>query len=208
MQGASPALCRCKQTDHLPIAMAAHAQVSERGRSGRPFPFRTGLGIPIPMQKKDSSFGAPDQASDAGTAIPLLWKPYVPLHFMNWLEHGLDSGGESWPSSEGDGVPRSANFASFGDHIQILVAQPRSNNTFCRMTQIGGNGTGAWSRRAAKPCRYGYPCSVSDMTLEPLLHEAKVSSLARGAEKAETGICSGEGRNAARGTGRSPPLFL
>ena len=45
---------------------------------------------------------------------------------------------------------------------------------------------------AAKPLRLEIPLFVSDMSFGALSEEAKVS-LARGAEMAGTGICSGEG---------------
>ncbi len=61
--------------------------------------------------------------------------------------------------------------------------------------------------RAGRPLRLDIPIIVSDMSFGALSAEAKVA-LARGAERAGTGICSGKGGHAAGRTGGELPLFL
>ncbi len=75
------------------------------------------------------------------------------------------------------------------DDIQILPAQ------LARLPHLEDVEVGAEviiGPRAKKPLRLEIPLFVSDMSFGALSEEAKIS-LARGAEKAGTGICSGEG---------------
>ena len=75
------------------------------------------------------------------------------------------------------------------DSIQLVTAQIArrpllDDDPVATKTVIGPN--------AAKPLELDIPLFVSDMSFGSLSEEAKVS-LARGAERAGTGICSGEG---------------
>jgi glutamate synthase domain-containing protein 2/nitrite reductase/ring-hydroxylating ferredoxin subunit len=85
------------------------------------------------------------------------------------------------------GVPR-GELPSWDD-IQVLTAQlhrlPELDDT-----EVGTDVT--FGRAAQKPLRLEIPIFVSDMSFGALSEPAKVA-LARGAEKAGTGICSGEG---------------
>lgn len=85
------------------------------------------------------------------------------------------------------GVPRS-ELPSW-DALQILTAQlarrPQSDDADVGTELVVGP-------RARKPLRLDIPIFVSDMSFGALSEEAKIA-LARGAELAGTGICSGEG---------------
>ena len=85
------------------------------------------------------------------------------------------------------GVPRSE--LPHWDDIQILTAQlatrPLGEDAEVDTALVIGP-------RAEKPLRLDIPLLVSDMSFGALSAEAKVA-LARGAEQAGTGICSGEG---------------
>ncbi len=99
---------------------------------------------------------------------------------------GLSRVGHHGPVSA-MGVPRS-DLPSWDD-LQFLTAQLAR---FPRFDQdvVGTDVT--IGPAAAKPLRLGIPLFVSDMSFGALSEEAKVA-LARGAEQAGTGICSGEG---------------
>lgn len=100
--------------------------------------------------------------------------------------HGLSRLGHHGPVAA-MGVPRD-QLPSW-DSIQIVTAQLSTrplldNERVGTDVVIGGT--------AAKPLRLEIPLFVSDMSFGALSLEAKVA-LARGAEQAGTGICSGEG---------------
>ncbi|MDG0868135.1 Rieske 2Fe-2S domain-containing protein [SAR202 cluster bacterium JH702] len=100
-------------------------------------------------------------------------------------KNGL-SGGEHGPVSA-MGVPR-GQLPSWDD-IQFVTAQlaqvPQLDGTPVETELVVGP-------NARKPLRLKIPLIVSDMSFGALSEEAKIA-LARGAEKAGTGICSGEG---------------
>ena len=111
------------------------------------------------------------------------------LHFQyiqNLAEHGLDKVGHHGRVAA-MGVPR-AQLPKWDD-IQLLTAQLHKvpmldDEQVATDVVIGPN--------AAKPLALDIPLFVSDMSFGALSEEAKVA-LARGAEMAGTGICSGEG---------------
>jgi glutamate synthase domain-containing protein 2/uncharacterized Fe-S cluster protein YjdI len=100
--------------------------------------------------------------------------------------HGLSRTGAHGPVAA-MGVPRYE--LPTWDDLQILTAQlhefPRLDDTPVGTELVVGP-------RAKKPLRLEIPLFVSDMSFGALSLEAKVA-LARGAELAGTGICSGEG---------------
>ncbi|MFZ4719398.1 MAG: glutamate synthase-related protein [Ilumatobacteraceae bacterium] len=101
-------------------------------------------------------------------------------------EHGLTTLGHHGPVAA-MGVPRD-QLPSW-DSIQIVTAQ-LANRPLLDDDHVGTDVViGA---TAAKPLRLDIPLFVSDMSFGALSLEAKVA-LARGAEGAGTGICSGEG---------------
>ncbi len=130
--------------------------------------------------------GAPDEyevhyASVHGTPD----EPFVAdIHEL--ARHGLGRVGHHGPMTA-MGVPRD-RLPSWDD-IQIVTAQlarfPKLDDTPVSTQVVIGP-------RAARPLRLEIPVFVSDMSFGALSAEAKVA-LARGAEQAGTGICSGEG---------------
>jgi methylamine---glutamate N-methyltransferase subunit C len=99
---------------------------------------------------------------------------------------GLSKTGHHGPGAS-MGVPRTE--LPRWDDIQILTAQLHKlplfdNDEVSTELVIGPN--------AKKPLKLNIPMFVSDMSFGALSEEAKIS-LARGAEMAGTGICSGEG---------------
>lgn len=75
------------------------------------------------------------------------------------------------------------------DHIQVLTAQ-MATKPLADDAEVGTEVV--IGPRARKPLRLEIPLFVSDMSFGALSEEAKVA-LATGAERAGTGICSGEG---------------
>ncbi|MBZ0115337.1 MAG: alpha-hydroxy-acid oxidizing protein [Thermoanaerobaculia bacterium] len=112
-------------------------------------------------------------------------EPYVKL-IRKLANDGLSKTGHHGPSSA-MGVPRSQ--LPTWDDLQFVVAQlatlPLLDDEEVATELILGP-------RAAKPLRLDIPLFVTDMSFGALSEEAKVA-LAKGAELAGTGICSGEG---------------
>ncbi|MEL7028132.1 MAG: glutamate synthase-related protein, partial [Pseudomonadota bacterium] len=112
-------------------------------------------------------------------------EPFV-KHIQALAKDGLSKTGHHGPA-DAMGVPR-AELPNWDD-IQVLTAQLHKlplldEEPVGSDVVIGPN--------AQKPLRLDIPIFVSDMSFGALSEEAKIA-LARGAEKAGTGICSGEG---------------
>jgi glutamate synthase domain-containing protein 2/nitrite reductase/ring-hydroxylating ferredoxin subunit len=129
-----------------------------------------------------------DRAAYQGTFADPHGTPDEP--YNHWIqemaEHGLDRVGHHG-RVDAMGVPR-AQLPSWGD-IQILAAQLH------RVPLLDDEAVGTElviGPNAAKPLRLSMPLFVSDMSYGALSEEAK-TALAKGAEAAGTGICSGEG---------------
>jgi len=107
------------------------------------------------------------------------------------LIHDLAKNGLSKTGRHGEtvamGVPR--NMLPLWDDIQILTAQ---FSTMPLMEDVEVGSELLIGRNAKKPMVLKTPLFVSDMSYGALSEEAKVS-LAKGAELAGSGICSGEG---------------
>ncbi|RMG96219.1 MAG: glutamate synthase [Deltaproteobacteria bacterium] len=160
-------LCACKHTGTPPYCDGTHARFSD-AEVGRPGPGRGRLRVAR----------APDP-------VPTPEEPFVA--FIHELaQHGLERVGPHGPMAA-MGVPR--NRLPDWDDIQILPAQlarrPLDDEHPVGTELIVGP-------RAERPLRLEIPILVSDMSFGALSEEAKVA-LARGAEIAGTGICSGEG---------------
>jgi len=158
------ALCQCKATGNQPFCDGSHTRLGELG-----------IGDPSP------------QAGRAGPAeaVPTPEEPTVARI------HALARDGLAKLGHHGEmgamGVPRKD--LPHWDDIQILPAQMArkpllDDHPVATEAVIGP--------RAARPLRLAIPLLVSDMSFGALSEEAKVA-LARGAELAGTGICSGEG---------------
>ncbi|MEO9862504.1 MAG: glutamate synthase-related protein [Yoonia sp.] len=157
------ALCQCKATANQPFCDGTHAQLKDLA-----------VGDPSPEPK-----------SDVPTATATLEEPTVARI------HELARDGLSKLGHHGEmgamGVPRKD--LPHWDDIQILAAQMARKPLLDDVEVATGVTIGP---RAAKPLHLNIPLFVSDMSFGALSLEAK-TALARGAEMAGTGICSGEG---------------
>jgi methylamine---glutamate N-methyltransferase subunit C len=129
-----------------------------------------------------------DREAYQGTYQDLHGAPEEPFvgEIRELAAHGLDNVGHHGPVSA-MGVPR-ADLPSW-DSIQIVTAQLATRPLLDDDEVATDVVIGA---RAAAPLALGIPLFVSDMSFGALSEEAKVA-LARGADRAGTGICSGEG---------------
>tara|TARA_R110002094_G_scaffold134060_1_gene126381 strand:+ start:1595 stop:3127 length:1533 start_codon:yes stop_codon:yes gene_type:complete len=157
------ALCQCKSSANAPYCDGTHAS----------------LGDLVPGDP------APAPRSEVPAAVPTPEEPTVARI------HELARDGLSKLGHHGEmgamGVPRKD--LPHWDDIQILPAQmarkPLLDDVPVATSVIIGP-------RAEKPLQLDIPLFVSDMSFGALSEEAK-TALARGAEMAGTGICSGEG---------------
>ncbi len=159
-------LCRCKHTADAPFCDGSHKRFSDEQVG------KDGDGIIA------SSDGMP-------AATPTEEEPTVA--FIHELaEQGLSKLGHHGPMGA-MGVPRS--LLPDWDDLQLLVAQmarkPLPEDASVGTELVIGP-------EAKKPLVLKIPLFVSDMSFGALSEEAKIA-LAKGAELAGTGICSGEG---------------
>lgn len=159
-------LCKCKHSKNLPFCDGSHKQFDDDD-----------IGEEGP--------GVASDKSDMPTASATKEEPTV--EFIHELARdGLSSMGHHGPMTS-MGVPRHA--LPHWDDIQIMTAQMATKPLLedvpvkTRLV-IGPN--------AKKPLELSMPLFVSDMSFGALSEEAKLA-LAKGAELAGTGICSGEG---------------
>jgi len=159
-------LCACKQTGNTPFCDGTHQKFTDEqvGKEG-----------PALLQKP----------SDLPVAIATPEEPTV--EFIHQLaKEGLSKLGHHGPMTS-MGVPR--HKLPHWDDLQIMVAQmatkPLLEDQLVGTELIIGP-------QAKKPLKLNIPLFVSDMSFGALSEEAKIS-LAKGAELAGTGICSGEG---------------
>ncbi|MCT0219586.1 CDGSH iron-sulfur domain-containing protein [Synechococcus sp. CS-1329] len=189
-------LCRCKQTGTPPYCDGSHAQVPGE-RVGQSFSLARESESPqdsddseVSDEPEEPGPTGPEQQQEPERAPmpeprPTAEEPTLSL-IHELAEHGLDQLGPHGPIAA-MGVPRS-ELPSW-DHLQILVAQlarqPLPDDAAVATELVLGP-------QAARPLRLRIPIFVSDMSFGALSEEAKLA-LARGAEQAGTGICSGEG---------------
>jgi glutamate synthase domain-containing protein 2 len=156
-------LCMCKHTKNPPFCDGSHNQLGD-------------------VQVEESASAAADEMPTA-TATPE--EPTVELiHAL--ARDGLEKTGHHGPLAA-MGVPRPS--LPQWDDIQILTAQ-LATKPLLEDTEVGTELIVA--PNAKKPLRLEIPIFVSDMSFGALSEEAKIA-MARGAELAGTGICSGEG---------------
>ena len=156
-------LCVCKQTRTPPYCDGSHKK----------------------LRAEDVGKEMAPAAGDGLKAEPTPEEPTV-AYIHELARNGLTKTGHHGPMGA-MGVPRSE--LPHWDDIQILAAQfarkplPEEANVGTELV-IGPN--------AKKPLVLDIPLFVSDMSFGALSEEAKIA-LATGAERAGTGICSGEG---------------
>jgi CDGSH-type Zn-finger protein len=159
-------LCMCKHTGNPPFCDGSHKQLADDlvGKEG-----------PGPQADRDK----------APKAKPTAEEPTVAL-IHQLAEEGLSKLGHHGPMTA-MGVPR--HTLPHWDDLQIMVAQlatrPLMDDDPVGTELVVGP-------EARKPLTLSMPLFVSDMSFGALSEEAKVA-LAKGAELAGTGICSGEG---------------
>lgn len=162
-------LCQCKHTKNAPFCDGSHTKLDAPASSDIPADSTT---------PTDSSEGMPEPA-------PTPEEPHV-VEIHNLAKYGLSKTGHHGPV-DAMGVPR--NQLPHWDDIQILAAQfakrPQADNADVGTELVIGP-------QAKKPLALKIPLIVSDMSFGALSEEAK-TAMARGAELAGTGICSGEG---------------
>lgn len=159
-------LCACKHTHNTPFCDGTHQHFSDEqvGKEG------PGL------EAKESTMPAARATVEEPT-----------LEFIHQLANeGLSSFGHHGPMGA-MGVPR--NQLPDWDDIQIMVAQLHRKPL---MEDVEVNTRLIIGPESNKPLELNIPLFVSDMSFGALSEEAKIA-LARGADLAGTGICSGEG---------------
>ncbi len=156
-------LCQCKASANAPFCDGTHTRMGE-AKAGDP---------------------APKPQSDVPQAVATPEEPTV-ARIHELARDGLSKLGHHGEMGS-MGVPRKD--LPQWDDIQVLPAQvarkPLLDDAPVDTSVVIGP-------RAAKPLQLDIPLFVSDMSYGALSEEAK-TALARGAELAGTGICSGEG---------------
>ncbi len=159
-------LCACKHSNNRPYCDGTHKNFSE-DQIGKEGP------------------GLTSQASAAPVAVATIEEPTI--EFIHALaREGLSTMGHHGPMTS-MGVPR--HELPHWDDLQVMVAQVATKSLMedhpvATELVIGPE--------ARKPLSLKIPIFISDMSFGALSEEAKIA-LAKGAELAGTGICSGEG---------------
>jgi glutamate synthase domain-containing protein 2/CDGSH-type Zn-finger protein len=159
-------LCACKHTNNAPFCDGTHARFTD-DQVGREGP------------------GVNASTNEALAAKATPEEPHVEL-IHELARNGLDKVGHHGPMAA-MGVPREK--LPKWDDIQIMVAQ-MARKPLMEDAEVGSDLV--IGPKAEKPLRLDIPLFVSDMSFGALSEEAKIA-LAKGAELAGTGICSGEG---------------
>lgn len=162
--GGEAYLCLCKQTRNPPYCDGSHKSLGSADKGQAHTPAQSG-----------------DELKPQATPE----EPTV-LYIHDLAENGLSKVGHHGPMAS-MGVPR--NELPHWDDIQLLVAQFASKPL---MEHDPVNTELVIGPNAAKPLKLDIPLFVSDMSFGALSEEAKIA-MATGAERAGTGICSGEG---------------
>ena len=156
-------LCQCKSSANAPFCDGTHASLGDLS-----------AGDPAPKPK-----------SKVPAAVPTPEEPTV-ARIHELARDGLSKLGHHGEMGS-MGVPRKD--LPHWDDIQILPAQLARKPLLDDVSVATSVTIGP---RAEKPLQLDIPLFVSDMSFGALSEEAK-TALARGAEMAGTGICSGEG---------------
>jgi len=159
-------LCQCKHSANLPFCDGTHKQFIDNqiGKAG-------------PGQQTDPT--------SAPVARATIDEPTVAL-IHQLARDGLSKVGHHGPMTS-MGVPR--HKLPHWDDLQVMVAQMATKPL---MDDVSVSTELIIGPEAKRPLRLRIPLFVSDMSFGALSEEAK-TALAKGAELAGTGICSGEG---------------
>lgn len=160
-------LCQCKKTANAPFCDGTHAKLPKESK-----------GEPFRLEQP----GNPD-AMPEPVATPE--EPTV-AYIHQLAREGLSKLGHHGPMAA-MGVPREE--LPKWDDIQVLVAQMARKPL---LEEVPVDTRLVIGPEAKKPLELDIPLFVSDMSFGALSAEAKIA-MARGAELAGTGICSGEG---------------
>ncbi|MGY6553050.1 MAG: glutamate synthase-related protein [Wenzhouxiangella sp.] len=165
--------CRCKATNDAPMCDGTHSKLD------------VGVGDAVPEASSADAADNDNADDQAPKAEPTPEEPTVArIHAL--ARHGLKQSG---PHGEvaAMGVPRKD--LPHWDDLQLLTAQlarrPLEEGAEVDTRLVIGP-------RAKRPLELEIPLLVTDMSFGALSYEARMA-LARGAEQAGTGICSGEG---------------
>lgn len=159
-------LCACKHTRNTPFCDGTHKQFSDE-QVGKEGPGIAADESPIPQVR----------ATDEEPTVEFI---------QQLARDGLSVFGHHGPM-DAMGVPR--NQLPHWDDIQVMAAQLHRKP----LMEDANVGTQlVIGPEAKKPLELKIPIFVSDMSFGALSEEAKIA-LAKGAELASTGICSGEG---------------
>lgn len=166
-KGGEAFLCQCKQTGDAPYCDGTHKNFDADQ-----------VGQEAPQAEEEGGDRMPEAKATAE-------EPTV--EFIHRLaREGLEGVGRHGPI-DAMGVPRHS--LPSWDDLQLMVAQlatqPLLDDAEVATRLVVGP-------EAKKPLTLEMPLLVSDMSFGALSEEAKIA-LARGAERAGTGICSGEG---------------
>ncbi len=172
-------LCACKRTGNPPYCDGTHAQFGDElvGTDGTP----VSIGDPGSVDE------TPVEVSEGGLPTARATPEEPTVAFIHELARdGLSKLGHHGPMAS-MGVPRKD--LPHWDDLQIMAAQ-MATKPLLDEVEVGTKLV--IGPEAAKPLELDIPLFVSDMSFGALSEEAKVA-LAKGAELAGTGICSGEG---------------
>lgn len=171
-EGTTTALCRCGRSRNKPLCDGSHSRVSPSWSSSNE--------TKIP-DIEDMAISSPQPTSNE---LPTTEIEPTMAYIKQLARDGLTSHHGPMTAM---GVPRST--LPHWDDIQIITAQlctqPLLDETPVSTELVIG-------RDCRRPLKLAMPIFVSDMSFGALSKPAKIA-LARGAELAGTGICSGEG---------------
>lgn len=159
-------LCVCKHTANAPFCDGTHARFTDAQVGGE------GPGVSASADQAPVAKATPEE-------------PHVEL-IHELARNGLSNVGHHGPMAA-MGVPREK--LPKWDDVQIMVAQ-MARKPLMEDAEVGSELL--IGPKAQKPLQLDIPLFVSDMSFGALAEEAKIA-LAKGAEMAGTGICSGEG---------------